>query len=348
MSFTYSENDFIFETSWGDSAKLSSFDVALQTKWQSAVDNGYFRYTLNILNTKRLPGKFSFLAQLNPDRGTNRRPPEDISSLTQPFDHKKFNFTKINENEILFEVKRREKAECELKSSGKDLLVINISPLEFGHSLFLPELFSCLPQVMTLYSLQRTIELVLLSKSPTLRAGFNSLCGFATVNHLHFHLYYLNHEMLLENIQVEHLCGECYVLTKYPAKGFAFQLSREHNLLSLASSVHKLTSYLQECNIAHNVYITRGQSFNSNKERKILDSVRVYVWARKHSTEPKNVQCFDPAICELFGHLVVKVPEPFGTLSESEVASELSGICQEPFDLVFEDVKEMFCDSDSL
>ncbi|GLH09054.1 GDP-D-glucose phosphorylase 1 [Gryllus bimaculatus] len=279
MSFTYSENDFIFETSWGDSAKLSSFDVALQTKWQSAVDNGYFRYTLNILNTKRLPGKFSFLAQLNPDRGTNRRPPEDINSLTQPFDHKKFNFTKINENEILFEVKRREKAECELKSRGKDLLVINISPLEFGHSLFLPELFSCLPQVMTLYSLQRTIELVLLSKSP---------------------------------------------------------------------SVHKLTSYLQECNIAHNVYITRGQSFNSNKERKILDSVRVYVWARKHSTEPKNVQCFDPAICELFGHLVVKVPEPFGSLSESEVASELSGICQEPFDLVFEDVREMFCDSDSL
>jgi len=30
--------------------------------------------------------------------------------------------------------------------------------------------------------------------------GFNGLCAFASVNHLHYHLYYLQHRMLLEHV----------------------------------------------------------------------------------------------------------------------------------------------------
>lgn len=32
------------------------------------------------------------------------------------------------------------------------------------------------------------------------RVAFNSLCAHASVNHLHWHLYHLRHEMLLEYI----------------------------------------------------------------------------------------------------------------------------------------------------
>ncbi len=31
------------------------------------------------------------------------------------------------------------------------------------------------------------------------RLGFNSLCAYASVNHLHFHAYYLENELLVEH-----------------------------------------------------------------------------------------------------------------------------------------------------
>ena len=42
--------------------------------------------------------------QLNLRRGIDRRKPDNIQSLNMPFDPNKFNFTKVKEGEILFEV----------------------------------------------------------------------------------------------------------------------------------------------------------------------------------------------------------------------------------------------------
>ncbi|KAJ4444734.1 hypothetical protein ANN_06531 [Periplaneta americana] len=102
---------------------------------------------------------------------------------------------KVKEEEYLFEIKNT----SAVNSSGH-FLIINVSPLEYGHSLLVPSLHSCLPQIVTLESLQLLIEVLLLSNSPALRVGFNGLCAFASVNHLHYHLYYLQQRMLLEHI----------------------------------------------------------------------------------------------------------------------------------------------------
>ena len=37
-------------------------------------------------------------------RGIDRRKPDNIQSLSMPFDPSKFNFTKVKEGEILFEI----------------------------------------------------------------------------------------------------------------------------------------------------------------------------------------------------------------------------------------------------
>jgi GDP-D-glucose phosphorylase len=99
--------------------------------------------------------------QLNIDRHLNRRAPEKITCISQPFDATKFNFTKVKKEEYLFKI---------TKNSGTDsaghFLVINVSPLEYGHALLLPDLFGCLPQVVTLGSLQFIVEVLLLSGSP--------------------------------------------------------------------------------------------------------------------------------------------------------------------------------------
>lgn len=92
--------------------------------------------------------------QLNPDRAQCRRAPESIASTLQPFSPIGFNFTKLTQEEILFDVGN---------GDANDIVAVNVSPLEQCHCLLLTERLKCLPQIMTEYSLRKVIELCLLS-----------------------------------------------------------------------------------------------------------------------------------------------------------------------------------------
>ena len=51
-------------------------------------------------------------------------------SVRQPFDPEKFNFTKVEpDKELVFETQQ----------DKEDICIINVSPIEFGHCLFLPQ-----------------------------------------------------------------------------------------------------------------------------------------------------------------------------------------------------------------
>jgi GDP-D-glucose phosphorylase len=61
----YCEDDFIYEIHRNSAENNNAnFDIRLQSQWNSAVENGYFRYRLNIKHSRILPGKYSFLAQV--------------------------------------------------------------------------------------------------------------------------------------------------------------------------------------------------------------------------------------------------------------------------------------------
>lgn len=107
-------------------------------------------------------------------RAIDRRPPQNIQSLHEPFDHKSFSFTRVRRDEILFELSTscRQPGEC-LNSSDNEssaaakasddserhLVMINVSPLEYGHVLLVPQLNHCRPQVHTdTHTHQRTIS----------------------------------------------------------------------------------------------------------------------------------------------------------------------------------------------
>lgn len=76
--------------------------------------------------------------------------------MLQSFNSIGFNFTKLTQQEILFDIGN---------GDTNDIVAINASPLEHGHCLVLTERLKCLPQVMTEYSLYKVIELCLLSNS---------------------------------------------------------------------------------------------------------------------------------------------------------------------------------------
>lgn len=336
-SFSYKLNDFIFQVpNWnkcgaGDHVKnscltkprdsLSDFDRFLQTKWEKAESNGYFRYTLDHMETRVLPGHFDFVAQLNLKRAIERRKPQMFQSPNQPFDPHVFNFTKVKQEEILFSIDKD-------AFEPKHFVIINVSPLEYCNSLLVPCLNSQLPQKLEATGLQVAIEMLLLSASPTFRIGFNSLCGYASVNHYHFHVFYLNIPLYLETAPVQRVVDGCFELLDYAVPGFVFQLD-ETDIPKLVADVMNVANLIQKHDIAYNLFMVRGARFNSTNDQ--LNTVRIYLWPRKHSENDKDKTAFNVACCELSGHLPVKDTEAFRSLMEGDVVKTLRASVTETF-----------------
>ncbi|KAK9502573.1 hypothetical protein O3M35_011323 [Rhynocoris fuscipes] len=340
LKISFSQIFFKYTINWNN-IQLSEFDIALENIWKEKMKEGIFRYELKNLKSRILEGNFQFLAQLNTDRAIKRRKPMRMIAINQPFDENLFNFTKINKNEIVFQIIREFLQEPE----AEDFIAINVSPLEFGHCLLLPSLHQRLPQLLTLRSIKLATEVILSSYNPALRIAFNGLCAYASVNHLHLHIYYLNQPMLLETIAVNHLSGNCYTLEKHPSKGYVFQISSVNDIIPIILDVDRLISLLIENNVAHNLYMTRGLSFEraaSSQNITERDNVRIYVWARTHSEEIKIVDELNPAACELFGHLLLKTEESYYRFTEEEAIETLRSLTEGPFHATKEKVKQLF------
>lgn len=282
--------------------------------------NGHFRYHLDKVETKIIPGEKKYVAQLNVKRATERRPPQNITIVNQPFDDKVFNFTKIKNDEIIFRLEKSAdtnvcNGHMETKDKKRNLLIVNVSPLEYGHILIVPDIDAFVPQLLSEYSLKLAIECQLLSKHKGFRVGFNSLCAFASVNHQHLHAYYLEQEIFTEKCPVKHLKGPVYELDAIPCKGLAFQLYGT-TVDQLTRDVLKVTEYLQANEIAHNMFMTRGTGFGKDRDK---DTVRIYVWPRKKFIGVKEEAAFNVAVVELGGHLPIKIEELYGGLTEAKI-----------------------------
>lgn len=293
----------------------SRFDRALRAAWRQRMELGLFRYRLGELQTRTLPGRAGLVAQLNAARGAQRRRPQDIQSVGQAFDPRQFNFTKVRPGEVLFRLRRRPDPPPE------DVLVlINVSPLEWGHVLLVPEPARGLPQRLRPGALRAGLEAVLLSAHPGFRVGFNSLGGLASVNHLHLHGYYLARRLPVERAPSEPLDpgGRLHLLRGPPAPGFLFYLGGPGaDLEALVGRVCRATDYLADHEVAHNLFVTRGAPPGRTSPSSPLAGVRVILWARKPSFGVKEGGAFNVALCELAGHLPVKTAEHFSGLTEA-------------------------------
>uniref|UniRef100_A0A8C3WQT3 GDP-D-glucose phosphorylase 1 n=1 Tax=Catagonus wagneri TaxID=51154 RepID=A0A8C3WQT3_9CETA len=296
----------------------SRFDSALCLAWRQRMELGLFRYHLGELQTQTLPGAVGFVAQLNVERGVQRRRPQNIRSVRQAFDPEQFNFNRIRPGEVLFRLQPAPIAGALRREEV--LVLINVSPLEWGHVLLVPEPARGLPQRLLPAALRAGVEAVLLSSHPGFRVGFNSLGGLASVNHLHLHGYYLAHRLPVEGAPSEPLDpkGRLHLLQAPPAPGFLFYSSGPGpSLEALISRVCRATDYLTDHDIAHNLFVTRGAPPGKTSSSSTLAGVRVILWARKSSFGVKNGEAFNVALCELAGHLPVKTSQDFSSLTEA-------------------------------
>ncbi|XP_030630702.1 GDP-D-glucose phosphorylase 1 [Chanos chanos] len=354
--FIYTNTDFVTHVcrSYGnvDAPTVSRFDMTLRCSWTDKMNRGLFRYHLGDIETRIVPGPYRYVAQLNILRGKERRKPQEIMSVQQSFDARQFNFNKINPSEFMFElVKQAVPGERPTENglTGQSCrVVINVSPLEFGHCLLVPEPARCLPQVLTPFAIQTGIETVFLSANPGFRVGFNSLGAFASVNHLHLHGYYLDRELGIEYASAELLVPDkkLHCTTEFPA-GFLFYTEGQ-DLGETASAVCQLTDFLIRENIAHNLFMTRGCAPDSDgKPFPTRHGVRIMVWPRKSCFGAKEETAFNVALCELAGHLPFKNREDFERIKEEEVKSIVQKylLCYEEFDWLQKRIKTLFLES---
>ena len=99
-----------------------------------------------------------------------------------------------------------------------------------------------------------------------------SLCAYASVNHLHWHLYYLHpdYDVPVADCQAKEVQNGLYELVDYPAKGFALQLTSVDKWSAVADAVFKLVQYLADNQVAHNVFITRGASLDGQNHGNLI------------------------------------------------------------------------------
>ncbi|XP_052744743.1 GDP-D-glucose phosphorylase 1 [Bicyclus anynana] len=309
--------------------KGSQFTEQIKTKWEEINCNtSVFRYKIDNIEERIVDQKY--LLQLNPDRLTKRRTPEQIANICQPFDKNKFNFTKISKEEILFKLK-------EDNNDDNHIIVVNVSPITRYHTLLCPSVDKCLPQVVTKGSLKLAIDLLLVAEDRDLRIAFNSLCALASVNHLHYHLFIERNTLPVETVQCKPLKGPLHCIKDYPAPAFCFEITKKSPKID---EIYRLIEYFLQKSIAHNIFVTRGECVDEENLNEV--SYRFLMWPRKSSSGVKQLLAFNVATCELSGWFAVHSRDAFNNLASENLEKELRKWSIENFEDLCEQAKSLY------
>lgn len=331
--FFYSSNDFHWpNVKEVTQAEPSNFDKELTETWNAAANAGYFAYKLDKVEGRLTPGKYSLYIQLNELRFTKRRKPDPFSSVSQPFNPEKFNFTKVPKKEALFELCPNHRvpssASC---SDDHHIMLINVSPMEYGHSLLVPSVNSGLPQILTEEGILLGLETAMLSNHRGFRVGFNSLCAYCSVNHLHFHVWYNKLPSYLETVDVIPVCEDLFEVRDYATTAFVFELGPHTDARALARKIHQMSSHFIRNEVAHTLHIMRGNKcmsktlqngfLHAEEDGSVL---RVFVWPRNSVTGANVKSSYADsddrpmAVCEFGGFVAVETRGTFNSFTEEQ------------------------------
>lgn len=326
--------------------QFSSLDSLILSKWEDCADRGLFRYDVTACETKVLHGENGFVAQLNEGRHSKKRPTEfRVDEVLQPFDPKKFNFTKVGQEEVLFRFEESEDGvskyseSATIENASPNVIVINVSPIEYGHILLVPRVMDCIPQRIDPDTLLLALHMTAEVNNPFFRVGYNSLGAFATINQLHFQAYYLNVPFALERASttcVTYINGEGGVkvseVANYPVRCLLYEIGS--SLEELANVVAKACITLQDANIPYNLLIADGgtrvfvipQCFAERQAKGEVDQVVLDIRV-------------NPAVWEISGHIILFRREDYERATEDYAWKLLAEVSLS--ENRFEDVKRM-------
>ncbi|RNA26116.1 GDP-D-glucose phosphorylase 1 [Brachionus plicatilis] len=311
------------------------FELILLDEWSKAYAfEGLFKFKLETeVPTKYLAGDYSFVVQKNSRRYSEKRPTDiqKSSSIKPPFDEKKFNFTKISPQEILLKLINIDETE-----RSDNLIIINNSPIEIGHCLICPKYNEKKNQVLDEYSIKLACHILKLIFSSNFLIGFNSISAYASVNHLHMHLYDLkqtcefkiNKKYLfpIQNCEkpqfyknkIWFIDFNCYYRACFCVELGAFESPEQ-----FSHKVFSIVNFLSQNDIPHNAVFVKSKSFADQNE-----TIKCFIWPKMASSGcvvnlnicfkdiPPNEKNLCFAITELSGHFILPFDKDFGSINE--------------------------------
>jgi len=313
--FTYSERDFLYVEQDFAKTGQSALDDELERAFTKAMDKGMLRYRqekdANELKSIVAPNGCAIIAEFNTNRGFNKRARRPFASVSMPFDPESFNFNKIKSDEILFPLK------SSLSMRGDEILaLVNISPINFCHNLYVINPRHGHPQRLTMEASRVAFDLVRLSAQPGFRAMFNSLQAWASINHLHLHSMNVPHQLGMDVCPSLPLRPGGAIRRLCPAStlfdGFVLNLRNETDLEEIVTSVERIVTYFNANNIAYNVVWSRGSDVIDGE--RVTRLVRCLIWPRASGEGLHPHPAFDNACAELGGHLPIKTRDSFDQL----------------------------------
>lgn len=327
----------------------SLLDSLILAEWESKSEQDLFRYDVTACPTHTIKGSYGFIAQLNEGRASKKRPTEfQVDKVIQSFDSSKFNFNKAKQTEILFAFEESNNDSAEFKeayvaSGSPNLVLINVSPIEYGHILLVPRVLDNLPQLITPDTLLLALQFGQEVNNPYMRLGYNSLGAYATINHLHFQAYYLSAAMPLERARTSLIskltCANSTIrmesLLDYPVHGLVFESGGD--LKDMADHIGKFCQCLSSRNIPHNMLIV-------DKGARVFVIPNAFSQRKAKNELPQDVldSQVDPAVFEISGHQLMKRKEDYDGLTEEWVIRMLRCACVE--DDTFDSVVQLACE----
>lgn len=335
--------------SFDEGRPIAFLNSLLLGQWEERMTRGLFRYDVTTCETKIIPGNYGFIAQLNEGRHLKKRPTEfRVDQVLQPFDEKKFNFTKIGQEEVLFRFEQSNDytsrffpiSPVNADSNSPNVVAINVSPIEYGHVLLIPRVLDCLPQRIDHENFLLALHMAKEAAEPFFRLGYNSLGAFATINHLHFQAYYLSTPLPVEkaptqrimtgNKELSHRGVIVSQLLNYPVRGLVFEGGIK--MRDLSDAVANSCICLQNKNIPFNVLI-------ADCGKRVFLFPQCY--AEKQALEEVSEELLDtqvnPAVWEISGHMVLKRRKDYGGASDENACRLLCEVSLS--EERFEDVK---------
>lgn len=305
LKASFESTQSFHDASVGQDPFSGSMDSTMIEAWRVSHEKGETAYGLDVVSERRC-GRYGLV--LNPKRSV-RIPPMESRDISVPFNEDRFNFTRADTAETLFDGLVYAGMECDV--------VINKFFIKGNHFLFLPERYSKHRQFIFPRAVRAVCEFVSTSRSDDLIMGYNSVGAFASINHLHIQGMFLGFAPPVVNAPVE--------VAGTGSNGVEVALSRDwpidfvrfcaDNPADLAGALSKTITDIQQMGVPHNVAFAR-------KGGKIM----AFVFIRDVQAVTQGV---GTAFLECSGVVVMSDSDFFGSVSENGV-SNLLGMSRHP------------------
>ncbi|GMI81915.1 VITAMIN C DEFECTIVE 5 [Hibiscus trionum] len=303
-------------------------DAVLLSQWEDRMLKDLFQYDVTTSEIKVITGKMKFLSQLNEGQRPDHQSKSEGNTLHE-INPLVFDCMKHPE-ELLFCLASSKKAKSELTSSASVpgsaiLVIINVTPVEYGHVYLVPCASNKLYSILDARSIEISTRLAAEFNNQSFRLFYN--CYRPNCSAVYFEAFYLPHPLPVELQPVSTFFGSgrrgiqiCSIID-YPIKTLSFKTT--HNLKILAAAISEICFHLDEKNVQYNLMIS-----DSGK--------RIFLFLQKTCAASRAISAW-----ECGGYFLFADRYEFDQMTEAAMLNRLSSFSLDDYD--FEAVKQLCC-----